>query len=148
MLLTSIHDQIPSDFGLPVIPRCFKTLSEANAEVLEVTFAHQGLRGAGGDQRAFDGQDQCWASVKIDAVVGLTERCGRRSHDTRVKGKDMEEKNLTYFCLFGGSSSSVLEHTILHYTPSFTTRAVIEWAQQPVRHYLIAVSACDWHIGY
>lgn len=59
VLLTSIHDQIPSDFGLPVIPRCFKTLSEANAEVLEVTFAHQGLRGAGGDQRAFDGQDQC-----------------------------------------------------------------------------------------
>lgn len=53
--LTSIHDKIPPDFGLPVIPRCFKTFSEANAEVLEVTFAYQGLRGAGSDQRAFDG---------------------------------------------------------------------------------------------
>lgn len=73
MPLTSVHDQIPSHFGLPVVPRRLEAFGEANAEVLEVTLAHQGLRGAGGDQRAFNGQDHSWASVKINAVVGLRD---------------------------------------------------------------------------
>lgn len=37
-----------------------------------MAFADQRLRGAGGDQRALDGQDQRRAGVEIDAVVGLT----------------------------------------------------------------------------
>lgn len=70
--LTSVHDQIPSDFGLPVIPGGFESLGKADAEVLEVAFAHEGLGGAGSDQCALNGQDQSWAGVKIYAVVGLT----------------------------------------------------------------------------
>lgn len=71
--LTSIHDQIPSDFRLPVVPGGLEALGEADAEILEVAFAYQGLRGAGGDQRALDGQDHGWAGVKIYAVIGLAE---------------------------------------------------------------------------
>lgn len=55
---TSVHDQISSDFGLPVIPGCLEALGEADAEVLEVAFADEGLGGTGGDERALDGQDQ------------------------------------------------------------------------------------------
>lgn len=58
MSLTSIHDHVPSDFRLPVVPGGLKALSKANAEILEVAFAHQGLGGAGGDQCALNGKDQ------------------------------------------------------------------------------------------
>ena len=37
---TSIHDQIPSDFRLPVVPGGLKALGEADAEILEVAFAY------------------------------------------------------------------------------------------------------------
>lgn len=72
--LTGVHDQISSDLGLPVIPRRLKALGEADAEVLEVAFAHQGLGGTGSDQRALDGQDQSGARVEVDGVVGLRIR--------------------------------------------------------------------------
>lgn len=69
--LTGIHDHVPSDFRLPVIPGGLEALCKADAEILEVAFAHQGLRGASGDQCALDGEDQSWASIEIYAVVGL-----------------------------------------------------------------------------
>lgn len=78
--LTSVHDRVPSDFRLPVVPRGLEALGEAEAEVLEVAFAHQGLGGAGGDERALDGQDHRRARVKINAVVGLAERQGDGGH--------------------------------------------------------------------
>ncbi len=55
--LTSIHDQIPSDLRLPVVPGGLEALGKTDAEILEVAFAYQGLRGAGGDQCALNGQD-------------------------------------------------------------------------------------------
>lgn len=70
--LTSVHDKIPSDFRLPVIPGGFKSLGKADTEVLEVAFADEGLRGAGSDQCALNSQDQSWAGVKIYGVVCLT----------------------------------------------------------------------------
>lgn len=36
-----------------------------------MAFAHEGLGGAGGDQRALNGQDQSRARVKVYSVVGL-----------------------------------------------------------------------------
>lgn len=45
-----------------------------------MAFAHQGLGGAGGDERALDGQDHRRARVKINAVVGLAERQGDGGH--------------------------------------------------------------------
>lgn len=72
--LTGVHDQISPELGFPVVPRRLEALSEADAEVLEVAFAHEGLGGAGGDQRALNGQDQSGACVKVDGVVGLRIR--------------------------------------------------------------------------
>lgn len=72
--LTGVHDQISSDLGLPVVPRRLEALGEADAEVLEVAFADEGLGGAGGDQRALDGQDQSGARVEVYGVVGLRIR--------------------------------------------------------------------------
>lgn len=69
--LTGIHDHVSSDLRLPVVPGGLKALGEADAEVLEVALADQRLRGAGGDQRALDGQHQGRARVKVNAVVGL-----------------------------------------------------------------------------
>lgn len=69
--LTGVHDQISSDLGLPVIPRRLKALGKADAEVLEVAFAHEGLGWAGGDQRALNGQDQSGARIKVYGMVGL-----------------------------------------------------------------------------
>lgn len=69
--LTSIHDKISPDFRFPVIPGGLEALCKTDAEVLEVPFAHKGLRGAGSDQRALDGQNQSWTGVKVYAVIGL-----------------------------------------------------------------------------
>lgn len=77
-LLTSIHDQVPSDLRLPVVPGRLEALGEADAEVLEVAFAHEGLGGAGGDQRALNGQDQSRARVKVYGVVGLWGEKGEK----------------------------------------------------------------------
>lgn len=41
--LTSIHDHIPSDFRLPVVPGGLEALGKADAEILEVAFAYKGL---------------------------------------------------------------------------------------------------------
>lgn len=106
---TSVHDQIPSDFRLPVVPGRLEALGEADAEVLEVAFADEGLGGAGGDERALDGQDQSWTGVEIDAVVGLTvgeeeeeeEELGSRW----VAGRYME-KEPKPICLWKGSNIS------------------------------------------
>jgi len=69
--LTGIHDQVSPDFGFPVVPGGLEALCEADAEVLEVPFAHQGLGRAGGDQRALNGQNQSRPGVEIYAVIGL-----------------------------------------------------------------------------
>lgn len=69
-LLTCIHDEF-TDLWLPVVPGGLEALCEPDAEVLEVSFTNQGLGGAGGDQRALDGQNQSRAGVKIYAVVSL-----------------------------------------------------------------------------
>lgn len=90
--LTSIHNKIPSNFRFPVIPRCLEALGKADAEVFEVTFAYQGFRGAGSDQSALNGQDQRWASVKIDAVIGLIDRQGEGLDKAPQRGKDTVEK--------------------------------------------------------
>lgn len=71
--LTGIHDDVAPDFRLPVVPGGFEALCEADAEIFEVPFAHQGLGGAGGDQRALDGEDQRRARVEIYAVIGLVK---------------------------------------------------------------------------
>lgn len=73
LLLTGIHDQISSDFRLPVIPWCLETLSKSDAEVLKMSFTDQRLRWACRDQSAFYSQNQCWASVKIQTVIGLKD---------------------------------------------------------------------------
>lgn len=96
--LTSVHHQIPSDFRLPVVPGGLEALCEADAEILEMAFAHQGLRGAGGDQCALNGQDQSWAGVKVYAVVGLVEGQGEGLHWPQVRVKYME-KEPTSMCL-------------------------------------------------
>lgn len=90
--LTSIHDQIPSDFRLPVVPGGLEALGKADAEILEVAFAYQGLRGAGGDQCALNGQDHGWAGIKIYAVVGLAEGQGEGLPRPQVRVKYMEKE--------------------------------------------------------
>jgi len=58
VLLTCIYDKITANLRLPVIPGGLKSFGKADAEVFEVSLADQRLRGAGGDQRAFDGQHE------------------------------------------------------------------------------------------
>lgn len=104
--LTSVHDQISSHFWLPVVPGGLEALCKADAEILEVAFAHQGLGRAGGDQRALDGQDQGWAGIKVYAVVGLVEGGGRGRglHRLRAMLKNMEKR--THFHVFGKGTFS------------------------------------------
>lgn len=70
--LTGIHHEVPADFGLPVVPGRLEAVGEADAEVLEVPFADQGLRGAGRDEGALDGQHQGGAGVQVPGVIGLS----------------------------------------------------------------------------
>lgn len=93
--LTGVHDQVSSDLGLPVVPRRLEALGEADAEVLEVAFAHEGLGGAGGDQRALNGQDQSGARVEVDGVVGLMIRDkGEEEEETREESAS----GSTWYC--------------------------------------------------
>lgn len=102
MSLTSIHDDVSPDFRLPVVPGGLEALGKADAEIFEVSFTHQGLGGAGGDQCALDGQDQCRARVKIYAVIGLVEWQGERllwPQGREEKGGEYKERQTTSICL-------------------------------------------------
>lgn len=57
-----------------------------------MAFAYEGLRGAGGDQCALDGQDQSWAGVKIYVVVGLTDEQGEKLARPQARRKYMEKE--------------------------------------------------------
>lgn len=103
MALTSIHDQISSDLRLPVVPGSLKTLCEADAEILEVAFAHQGLRGAGSDQCALDGQDQSRSSIKVYAVVSL-EGGRRREGSWRLQVQMEKNGKRAHLHFFGKGS--------------------------------------------
>lgn len=109
--LTSIHDHVAPDFRLPVVPGDLKALGKADAEILEVAFAHQRSGGAGGDERALDGQDQSWAGVKIDGGVGLAESSREGRRVTRASKYTKEHVKWTRVHVLGNADSGIVGNT-------------------------------------